>query len=334
MQERGIKVFGPSYKAAKLEGSKGFAKTFMKRHGIPTAHHVECDSLSMIEEELEKASFPCVIKADGLAAGKGVKVCHNKQEAISHAQQMKDIINSAGKKGRFIIEEFLSGEEASLLIFTDGKDHRKMIYTRDHKRALDGDRGENTGGMGAVSRPPISDKARKYIDEKIVLPTVEGLRKEGLEYNGVLYIGLMIKEDKAWVIEYNVRFGDPETQVILPLLKTDLGLIIERVLAGEVNRLDLEWEEREAVCVVLASGGYPGRYEKGFRISVNRSINALLFYAGVAEEHRHPVTAGGRVISVVARAKSHEQARRIAYRELKKVSFDNMHFRKDIGGVV
>ncbi|MFA5480523.1 MAG: phosphoribosylamine--glycine ligase [Candidatus Muiribacteriota bacterium] len=322
LKERNINVFGPSKDAAKLEGSKSFAKNFMEKYGIPTASYSEFETKEKALEYAEKTEYPIVVKYDGLAQGKGVAVCRKKDEAVNHIYSFKT--------GKFIIEEFLDGKEASLLCFTDGNTIKPMIYARDFKRAEDNDKGLNTGGMGAFTNPDILPEHKQSVIKNIVEPTLEGIKSEEFEYTGVIYIGLIFTEKGPKVIEYNVRFGDPETQVLIPTLKTDLGLIMNKIFTRTLNDLKIEWKEKQAVCVVLASNGYPEKYETDKKISINKSVKALVFMAGVKENHRSLYTSGGRVISVVAMAKEREEARRIAYQELNKVYFDNMYYRKDI----
>ncbi|MGM0608367.1 MAG: phosphoribosylamine--glycine ligase [Candidatus Muiribacteriota bacterium] len=322
-KKRSIEVFGPSYDGAKLEGSKSFAKTFMKKYGIPTADHKEFENKEKLKNYIQNLSFPVVLKYDGLFGGKGVRVCHNKNEVEEHLSKCNE--------GKFIIEEFLEGDEASLICFMDGKTIKPMIYARDYKKSHDGDKGLNTGGMGAFSNPYISKEDRKKVLEEIVEPTFEGVVTEGIKYSGVIYIGLMFTSKGPKVIEYNVRFGDPETQVLLPLLKTDLGLIMKKIFKQQLDEIKLQWQEKEALCVVLAGSGYPKHYEKGKRININKTIKTLIFMAGVKQANRHFLTDGGRVMSVVAKAKELSEAKRIAYKEINKIYFNNMYYRKDIG---
>ena len=331
MKERKIKVFGPSKEAAKLEGSKHYAKRFMKKYNIPTADYERFENNEELVHFISyKAKFPLVVKADGLAAGKGVKVCLNKQEALQHIEKMKDIKDINGKDGVFIVEQFLCGKEASLLCFVDGRTILPMIYSQDHKRALDGDKGQNTGGMGAFSNPEISEKTRYFIKKNIVENTLTGIKKEKLDYKGVLFIGLMINNDKAWVIEYNVRFGDPETQSILPLMQSDLGQIVRNSFKKDLANTEITWEDRQSVCVVCASGGYPGTYEKGIEIDVNTNMKSLLFYSQVKDIDNRLYTDGGRIMSVVGKGKTVEEARKNAYTDIKKIKFKGMYYRKDI----
>jgi len=333
LNSKGINVFGPSEEAAKLEGSKAYAKEFMKKYDIPTADFRVFDDYKKMKEYLKKADYPLVIKADGLAAGKGVKVCYEYGEAKSHIKRFKDILSIDCVRGRFVIEEFMLGKEASLLLFVDGENFSQMIYTRDHKRALDNDKGENTGGMGAISNPFINDSIKEYIYQNIVKNTIRGIKEEELEYKGVIYIGIMLDDFKARVVEYNVRFGDPETQVILPLMKNDLGEVIQKTIQKKLDAVELNWYKDEAVCVVLASKGYPAQYEKNKAITIDaEKISSEVFFAGVARSNDQLVTDGGRVISVVGKGKDVSQARKKAYKELSHIEFENKYYRNDIGG--
>ncbi|MCK9223625.1 MAG: phosphoribosylamine--glycine ligase [Candidatus Muirbacterium halophilum] len=331
LKKRNIKVFGPSLQAAKLEGSKDFAKQFMQKYNIPNAEFKKFDNIEKLYKYINNLKkFPIVIKADGLASGKGVKVCQNKEIAFEHIKNMTDIKDINGKTEVFIIEEFLSGKEASLLCFTDGKTITPMIYSRDHKKALDNDKGDNTGGMGAFSNPYISEKAKKYIEQNIIKNTIKGIKNENFEYKGIIFIGLMISNDKAHVIEYNVRFGDPETQSVLPLLKSDLGQIIRNIFKNELSNTNIEWENKQSVCVVCTSGGYPGKYEKNIKLNIGKNINSLVFYSQIKEKNNELFTNGGRVISIVAKGNTLEQAKNNVYKDIQKIKFKQMHYRKDI----
>ena len=334
-QKRGLAIFGPSKKAAELEGSKVFAKKFMKRHNIPTApFRIFSDPDKAIkyvnEEEGEK-----VIKADGLAFGKGSLVTSTKKEAIEAIELImrKKAFGEAGR--RIVVEERLRGKEISFFVLTDGKSIKPLISSRDHKRIYDGDKGPNTGGMGAFSPAPIPPSLYDKILRRIIVPTLQGMKEEGREYKGVLYAGLMIEKEEPRVLEFNVRFGDPETQVTLPRLKNDLLEVLWAVHTGNLYKINLEWRHHAAVCVILASRGYPGKYEKGKEIqgleNLARIKNVFPFFAGVKKEDGKLVTSGGRVIGVTALADSLKRSVQDVYRAVNKVYFEGMYYRRDIG---
>lgn len=330
-----IKVFGPSYAAARMESSKIFAKELMGRYNVSTAPFRIFDDFDKAEEYIRSEGAPIVVKAYGLAAGKGVIIAADIEEAVSAARDMlvDKKFGSAGQK--IIVEECLTGEEASILVITDGENVIPLASSQDHKRAYDEDKGPNTGGMGAYSPAPvISGKLFDEIMETCIRPTIEGLRNEGILYRGVLYAGLMITDSGPKVLEYNVRFGDPETQVILPRLKSDLAELLMATAVGDLAGRALEWDEQECVCVVMASGGYPGSYEKGKKITGLREASdtgALVFHAGTRLENGDVVTSGGRVLNVVGMGRGIKEAVANTYRAVEKVRFDGMHYRKDIG---
>ncbi|MBU1084335.1 MAG: phosphoribosylamine--glycine ligase [Candidatus Omnitrophota bacterium] len=334
LEKEGISVFGPSYAAARMESSKIFSKELMGEYNIPTAAFRIFDDFSEAEEYLKKAPMPIVVKAYGLAAGKGVIIAEDAETAVAGARSMlqEKKFGRAGEK--IIVEEFLVGEEASILIVTDGEAVRPLATSQDHKRAFDGDEGPNTGGMGAYSPAPVIDEALfKEIEETIMRPTLEGLKKEGITYKGILYAGLMITEDGPKVLEYNVRFGDPETQAILPRLKTDLAEIFIATAAGKLADITMEWDARESVCIVMAAGGYPGAYEKGKiieGIEEAEKEGALVFHAGTERTDGKIRSTGGRVLNVVGMGDGIEEAARNAYRAADKIKFEGAHFRKDI----
>jgi len=334
LEKEGIKVFGPSYAAARMESSKIFAKELMGRYNIPTAAFRIFDDFKMAEEYLRSASMPIVVKAYGLAAGKGVIIAEDVEIAVETARNMlqEKTFGAAGEK--IIIEEFLTGEEASILVVTDGETIRPLASSQDHKRVFDGDKGPNTGGMGAYSPAPvIGEGLLKEIEETIIRPTLDGLKDEGIVYKGILYAGLMITDSGAKVLEYNVRFGDPETQAILPRLKTDLAEILIAAANGTLSEITLEWDEREGVCVVLASGGYPGSYEKDKLITGIKDAEdegALVFHAGTDKKGNKFYTSGGRVLSVVGMGKGINEAVEKVYSAVEKIQFDGMQYRKDI----
>ncbi|RMF94101.1 MAG: phosphoribosylamine--glycine ligase [Candidatus Schekmanbacteria bacterium] len=336
MKAEGIKVFGPSQKAARLESSKLFSKEFMKRHNIPTAKFESFDDPSEARKYVHSISLPCVIKADGLAAGKGVLICNNKkeaEEAIEKTMEKKEF-GEAGRK--ILIEEFLEGEEASFLIFSDGKNFLAMPSSQDHKRVFDNDQGLNTGGMGAYSPAPIvTDDVKKLIIDNIIEPTISGMSSEGTPYKGILYAGLMIKNGKPFVLEFNVRFGDPEAQPILMRLDSDIIDIFNECIEGDVSKITPKWNSNAAVCVVLASGGYPQSYEKGKIITglekLENRKDVKVFHAGTKYDGKNYVTSGGRVLGVTALGNSIPEAIDNAYSAVSLISFEKMHFRKDIG---
>ncbi len=339
LESRGHRVFGPNKRAAAIESSKAFAKELMKKYGIPTAAYETFDDYEKVLAYVRGGKFPVVLKADGLALGKGVLICETLAEAESGLKQimLDKAFGDAGNK--VVVEEFLTGkeftpgEEVSVLAFTDGKTIVPMIPSCDHKRAYDGDRGLNTGGMGTFTPCPFyTDEIAKEVMEKIMLPTVAAMNAEGRPFKGVLYFGLMRTPDGMKVVEYNSRFGDPETQVVLPMLKTDLLEIFEAVTDERLSDVKIEWEEGACVCVVLASGGYPVHYEKGKEISIgDLDEGVFLYHAGTKRENGVLKTDGGRVLGVCAKGKTVAEAREKAYANVKKIHFDGMHYRTDIG---
>lgn len=333
LEKRGHRVFGPNKRAAEIEASKAFSKGLMKKYNIPTAVYEIFDDYEKALGYVRAHALPLVLKADGLALGKGVLICRTLSEA---EEGLKEIMldkkfGAAGNK--VVVEEFLEGPEVSVLAFTDGKTIVPMATSCDHKRAFDGDEGLNTGGMGTFSPAPFyGEKTAKEVREKIMLPTVAAMNAEGRPFKGVLYFGLMKTRDGMKVIEYNARFGDPETQVVLPLLKTDLLEIFEAVTDERLSEIKIEWEEGACVCVVLASGGYPVKYEKGKEISVgDLEDGVVLCHAGTKRKDGKLVTDGGRVLGVCAKGATIEEARQKAYRNVEKIRFEGMHYRKDIG---
>lgn len=332
LEAEGFRAFGPRANAARLEASKSFAKDLMKKYGIPTAAYEVFTDYDAAAAYLETCSYPTVLKADGLALGKGVLICADKAEAMAG---LKDIMldKAFGSAGNtLVVEDFLTGFECSALAFCDGKTIVPMTTSQDHKRALDGDRGLNTGGMGTFSPSyKVGPAMEKRIYDEVLRPTLDGLNAEGIEFKGVLYAGLMINGDDIKVLEYNARFGDPETQVILPRLKTDLFDIFEACIDGTLDKVDIEWTGSCAVCVIAASGGYPEAYEKGKEIEIGQlDDNVVVFHAGTAIKDGKLVTSGGRVLGVTALAPTLAAARDLAYANIKKVRFDKMHYRTDI----
>jgi len=332
---RGLTIFGPSAKAAEIEGSKIFSKELMEKYGVPTAFFKVCDNLADARAFVEEKGAPIVIKADGLAAGKGVVVAMTKAEALAALDEMMGAHKFGSAGNRVVIEEFMEGEEASLLAFTDGKTIVPMLAAQDHKRVNDGDQGPNTGGMGAYCPAPVMTDALKEKTVKEVLrPIVDALAKEGRPYSGCLYAGLMIKGDSVKVVEFNARFGDPETQVVLPLLKSDLAEIMVACANGTLTPDLVEWSDKAAVCVVMASGGYPASYKKGIPITGLKAANAMddvvVFHAGTREEDGKILTNGGRVLGVTAVADDIPSAQQKAYDAVDKIHFDGAHYRQDI----
>lgn len=332
LEARGISCFGPRKSAAALEGSKAFAKDFMRRHGIPTAAY---STFSDPEEALAFVSacpLPIVVKADGLALGKGVVIAETREEA-------ETAVRAAMCEGRFghsgetvVIEEFLTGPEVSVLAFTDGKTLVPMVSSMDHKRALDGDRGLNTGGMGTVApNPYYTEETERRCMKEIFLPTIRGMAEEGRPFKGCLYFGLMLTPEGPKVIEYNCRFGDPETQVVLALLESDLFSIMRAVTEERLSEADIRFSGDAAACVIMASSGYPVSYEKGYEIIVDEDALPHVLFAGAKEKDGKLFTNGGRVLGVVGRGKTLQEALDLAYKRVKKISFENAFYRRDIG---
>ena len=337
LESEGIRAFGPRANAAIIEGSKVFSKQLMKKYGIPTAAYEVFDSSADAIAYIRKQnSFPTVIKAEGLALGKGVIIAENLADAEAGVHEIMDdkVFGDAGN--RVVIEEFLTGPEVSVLAFTDGKTVKPMVSAQDHKRAFDHDKGPNTGGMGTFSPSRIySDEIAAHCMQVIFKPTVEAMAREGRPFKGVLYFGLMITQNGPKVIEYNSRFGDPETQVVLPRLKTDFIDIINAVIDEKLDTLDIEWEDNACVCVVAASGGYPTKYEKGYKISgldwFKDQPDLMVFHAGTALKDGELVTSGGRVLGVTAKGENLDAAIKRAYEAIGHVEFKDMHYRRDIG---
>lgn len=334
-QREGLKIVGPTASAARLESSKVFAKEFMKRHKIPTAEYRVFNSFSLAEEYLRMKRAPIVVKADGLAAGKGVFVSKTIEEALEALRLIlrERIFGEAGDS--VIIEECLEGEEASFMVFTDGHTVIPIASSQDHKRVFDNDEGPNTGGMGAYSPAPIVDqKVQEAVLREIIYPTIKGLKSEGITYKGILYAGLMIKDSKPSVLEFNCRLGDPETQPVLFRLQSDLLNISLAIAEERLSEIDVQWNPNPAICVVLASGGYPGSFERGKPISgldrVKEMKDVYVFHAGTDFRDGQFVTKGGRVLGVTATGKDIVDARDRAYRAIDCISFEGMHYRKDI----
>ena len=332
---RGWPVFGPTKAAAQLETSKSFAKEFMQRHRIPTSHYAVCDSIDDVNDAIGRFSTPVVVKADGLAAGKGVLICDTKDEAITAAAEMLSGKMLAPAGARVVIEECLKGDELSFLVLSDGERVAPLVAAQDHKRAGDGDTGPNTGGMGAYSIPQLLDEQMSnWLLQHVARPVIEGMKAEGMPYKGILYCGLMMTARGPMVLEFNCRFGDPETQPIMMRLDSDLLEAIEASIEGRVSDGDFHWSQDASVCVVMASGGYPGTIEVGKKITgiddADRVEGVKVFHAGTSMRDQEFYTAGGRVLGVTSRAATLAAAVDRAYEAVDKIRFDGAHYRKDI----
>ena len=335
-ESKGLMIFGASKRAAELEGSKAFAKEMMKKYRIPTSSYEIFDDPRKAKDYIRAQGAPIVVKADGLAAGKGVVVCKTVEEALRSVDQImvEKIFGDAGN--RVVVEDYLVGEEASYIAFTDGKAILSMASSQDHKQVFDGDQGPNTGGMGAYSPAPVvTDEVHEKIIEKILRPIIQGMGEEGRPYKGVLYAGLMIHEDHPRVLEFNARFGDPETQPVLMRMKGDIIPILVACIEGNLSRYKIEWDNRAAVCVVMASKGYPGDYEKGKPISgleeISQMEDVFVFHAGTALRDGQMSTNGGRVLGVTGLGKDIPRAIERTYQAVQKISWEGVHYRKDIG---
>jgi phosphoribosylamine--glycine ligase len=333
--ENGLRIFGPSRAAAQLEGSKVFSKRLLEENNVPTARFASFTDAASARRYLGEVPPPFVIKADGLAGGKGVVICgaRNEAEQAIDEAMVRKVFGAAGET--VIIEECLAGEEASFMILTDGKNYVPLATSQDHKQVFDADRGPNTGGMGAYSPAPvINAEMHGRITHEIVEPVLSGLRKQGISYRGVLYVGLMITEEGPKVLEFNARFGDPECQPIMMRLKSDLVTLLEATIDGNLDQVEVEWDRGASVCVVLCAGGYPGQIERGKEIhGLDRLKNwqkGFVFHAGTAKDGNRWVTSGGRVLGVTARGDNIAEATREAYRAVGEVTWEGMHYRKDI----
>ncbi|HTY13881.1 MAG TPA: phosphoribosylamine--glycine ligase [Candidatus Omnitrophota bacterium] len=335
-EANGLKVFGPRRGAAMIEGSKIFSKKLMKKYNIPTAEFETFTDEESADKYIKRTGAPLVVKADGLAAGKGVIVCQTEAEAKHAVARMLKEKEFGDAGNEIIIEECLEGEEVSILCFTDGKTIVPMASAQDHKRVNDHDQGPNTGGMGAYSPAPVATpELIEQVRREVLLPTISGMEAEGRPYRGILYVGLMLTKNGPKVLEYNARFGDPETQCILPRLKTDLLEIMLKIVDGKLAEMKIEWDKRPAVCVVMAAGGYPGAYKKGIEISglenARELDDVIVFHAGTKEKDGKIVTAGGRVLGVVGIGDTVRHAIDRSYLAVKAIEFEGAHYRKDIG---
>jgi phosphoribosylamine--glycine ligase len=329
LEENGIRAFGPSKKAAMIEGSKLFAKRIMETYNVPTAGHWDFTGKKSLIEFIEKQEkYPIVIKLDGLAAGKGVAIPQNKEEAFAFVEE------NVKSDSRVFLEEFLEGEEASVLSISDGVTVKPFVAAQDHKRVFDGDKGPNTGGMGAYAPAPVATPDKiKFIHEKVLQPVIDGMRKEGTPFKGILYAGVMICGDKVTVLEFNARFGDPETQVILPLLDVKLGDMLNAAVDGTLDKFDLKFKNAHAMTVVVAAGGYPGNYEKGKEITGFDKVSdkLMIFHAGTENKDGNILSNGGRVLNVTSTGSTLKEAQQNIYDEIGKLEFEGSFYRKDIG---
>ena len=331
-KKEGLRIFGPAENGAQLEGSKSFSKEFMKKYGVKTAAYEAFTNVDVALQYLETCPYPTVVKADGLAAGKGVAICFNKEEAVTAVKSymVDDIFDGAGQK--IIIEEFLEGVEASILSITDGKTIIPFISGKDHKQIFDGGKGPNTGGMGVLApNPYVTDEVMKDFEDNIMARTLVGIREEGFDYKGIIFFGIMITEKGTYLLEYNVRMGDPETQSVLSLMESDLVEVIEAALLEELDKTTIKWNDGVCINVVLASGGYPGEFVKGYEITIDEKVKDKVFLAGAKAEEGVIKTNGGRVLSVVGIGKTLEEARIDAYENIKYVTFEGAYYRTDIG---
>lgn len=331
-QEKGLKIFGPDKKAALLEGSKAYAKDFMKKYGVKTAAYEVFTEVDKAKEYIKTCEFPLVVKASGLAAGKGVLICQNLDEALKAVDEIMvdKVFSAAGEK--IVVEEFLDGVEASILSVTDSKVILPFISAKDHKKIGEKETGLNTGGMGTIApNPYVTKEVYDAFINGIMNPTLEGIKAEGMNFAGVIFFGLMITDKGVYLLEYNMRMGDPETQVVLPLLESDFIELLESGLKGDLTNADVKWSNKSACCVVLASGGYPEAYNKGYEITGIDKVDNMVFVAGAKAEDGKLLTSGGRVLNVVAVGDNLEDARAKAYADAEKIEFTGKYCRKDIG---
>ncbi|ALP89889.1 phosphoribosylamine--glycine ligase [Clostridium butyricum] len=331
-KKEGLKIFGPAENGARLEGSKSFSKDFMKKYGVKTAEYATFTDASEALKYLETCEYPTVVKADGLAAGKGVIICENKEEAVVAVNEcmVDEKFGIAGNK--IVIEEFLEGVEASILSITDGKTIIPFLSGKDHKQIFDGGKGPNTGGMGVMApNPYITEEAMKDFEENIMAKTLYGIREEGFDFKGIIFFGIMITKKGVYLLEYNVRMGDPETQSVLYLMESDLVELIEAALREELDKTTVKWKDGVCINVVLASKGYPGDFVKGYEITIDEKVKDKVFLAGAKFEDGVLKTNGGRVLSVIGCGKDIEEARKEAYDNIKYVNFKDSYCRTDIG---
>ncbi|NFH88654.1 phosphoribosylamine--glycine ligase [Clostridium botulinum] len=331
-KKENLKIFGPAKDGAMLEGSKSFSKDFMKKYGVKTAEYATFTSAHKALEHLENCTYPTVVKADGLAAGKGVIICENKEEAIEAVNtcMVDDAFNGAGQK--IVIEEFLEGVEASILSITDGKTIIPFLSAKDHKQIFDDGKGPNTGGMGVLApNPYVTEEVLLDFKENIMNKTLVGIKEEGFDFNGIIFFGLMITKKGTYLLEYNVRMGDPETQSVLYLMESDLLEVIEAALNEELDKAKIKWNKGVCINVVLASNGYPNKFNKGYEINIDEKIKDKVFLAGAKYEDGILKTSGGRVLSVIGCGENVEEARKEAYSNINKVTFKGAYCRKDIG---
>ncbi|WP_343345172.1 phosphoribosylamine--glycine ligase [Terrisporobacter petrolearius] len=332
-EKENLKVFGPDKNCSQLEGSKAFSKDFMIRHSLPTAKYKEYTDLNKAIAEIDEFGYPVVIKADGLAAGKGVVIPENREDAISTLKEMMAHHKFGHAGDKIVIEEFLTGVETSILAFVDNNSIVPMVSAKDHKKVFEGETGLNTGGMGTFSPSEIyTDELAQEIQEKILDKTLEGFKKDNLDYKGILFVGLMITEEGPKVLEYNVRFGDPETQSVLFRLNTDLNKIMTAIIDNNLKNIEISYSKEQAICVMLTSGGYPEEYEKGKVITglENLDSDIVVFHSGTKFDKENIVTNGGRVIGITAKGSSLKEASDKVYENIKKINFEGMHYRKDI----
>lgn len=332
-EKEGLKIFGPNKECAQLEGSKSFSKEFMIRHNIPTAKYKEYTNIDKAINEIDNFGYPVVIKADGLASGKGVVIPQNREEAISTLKEMMSDKKFGDAGNKVVVEEFLEGIETSILAFVDNDTIIPMVSAKDHKKVYNYEQGPNTGGMGTFSPSEIYNEELSEEVDEILYKTLKGFKKDNLNYKGILFVGFMITKDGAKVLEYNVRFGDPETQSVLFRLETDLNKIMEAIIDDKLKNISINYKNEESVCVMLTSGGYPDNYEKGKVITglENLDKDIVVFHSGTKVIDNNIVTNGGRVIGITAKAKSVEDAAKKVYENIKKINFEGMHFRTDIG---
>ncbi|UZP04455.1 phosphoribosylamine--glycine ligase [Clostridium botulinum] len=331
-KKENLKIFGPAKDGAMLEGSKSFSKDFMKKYGVKTAEYATFTNVNEALEYLENCTYPTVVKADGLAAGKGVIICENKEEAIEAVNtcMVDDAFNGAGQK--IVIEEFLEGVEASILSITDGKTIIPFLSAKDHKQIFDDGKGPNTGGMGVLApNPYVTEEVLSDFKENIMNKTLVGIKEEGFDFKGIIFFGLMITKKGTYLLEYNVRMGDPETQSVLYLMESDLLEVIEAALNEELDKAQIKWNKGVCINVVLASNGYPNKFNKGYEINIDEKVKDKVFLAGAKYEDGILKTSGGRVLSVIGCGENVEEARKEAYLNIDKVTFEGAYYRKDIG---